>query len=154
VVEQRAAKGTVPGRRRLPRPGSGDSDSYLRSRGIAHINSQCSLSMTARSLASVPAPRGSRTGNAGDGCASSPSTSTRRHGALPSPARARSDSAPPAVAAGRADHFSDAHYTRVGGRCAAVDHVGRRVSREQFDASLRGDARGRDGGIREELARG
>jgi len=23
------------------------------------------------------------------------------------------------VAAGRADHFPDAHYTRVGGRCAA-----------------------------------
>ena len=48
----------------------------------------------------------------------------------------------------------DAHYTRVGGRCAAVDHVGRRVSPEQFDARRRGDARDRDGGIREELAKG
>jgi hypothetical protein len=39
-----------------------------------------------------------------------------------------------------------ARVSRRSGRCAAVDHVGRRVSREQFDARLRGDARGRDGG--------
>src|SRR6516165_4550973 len=38
----------------------------------------------------------------------------------------------------------DAHYTRVGGRCAAVDHVGRRVSCQQFDARRRGDAATRE----------
>ena len=108
------------------------------------ITPPCSRSPTPSSHISRSPPPRSRNADVGAGSRMWPSASTGHHGALPAPEPARPDSAPASRRSwARRSYFPQAHYTRVGGRCAAVDHVGRRVSREQFDARRRARPRWR-----------